>query len=1097
MSVFTPTRRSNPCQICSDTTGKCREADQTLLCMTFADILQRVPGFKFIGRTKDDLWGKWIVDEGETWTDQEREQWRQDQERQKQVRAEAEAQRRHQTLSAGERDTLYRQLLNQLTLNPTDQTDLIQRGLTQEQISTWGIRSVEQWQKLDQELSCTLPGINLDGRSLNTPFPGYLCPIQDSEGRIAGFQIRNRIPESDSPKYYWLTSKTKKRASGPTPHLLNGELPLAVYRPQQLVRQGIALVEGTGPKPFITAQRLRIITIGAAGGQFASSAQTLRQILDQETESCDCKVIQFYPDAGAVCNLHVLRQYRATWRLLQTWGYEIQIMWWNQLTKADPDIDEVFDLNQIQPITVAEFEKIARQPQNLLTQITKLFGLERGKQKKQLRQRSIQTPQPPAETQLLEYQPGERLRTWQAVIAQGYRYILDSSTTGTGKSFDAGNVSLTLFEDVRQIIYASDQHRNPTVETLDIHNGWIDLEARHGGLTREATANGGSRLRRSNKGETSHISANCSRNRVVNALRTKHVSGADTASLICGTCPLREACAHSEGSGYGFLNQRHSALSSPKLRAHPDSLPAPNEYDYESVVMVWDEPGQTFRIKQDILVTLDDLEQVITTLLKFPTLFESLQPLLTTLLPYLDSSIRLGKFGLTHAQVLKQLPEPPALKITELEQALRPDLSFLNTTADYGMELADLPPQLRKKFSDRDSDMAEQAGQRVIKQWFPDLLRVLTGQLQGALSLKQGLLTIALPDSRQQVITKATQATIFLDATLGRQDLALKLGCSSDEILEVRQTIPNPNNLTLIQVIDLGRMGMQRGKQQQQRAAAIIAHYKQLDSETKVIDFKNYQADGAWWRDSRGVNDFTQIKTLALVGTPCRNLTDQVAEYAILTGIFDSEDSGFKGFVDRAIQADFLQAIGRLRSHRRADEQLQVILLSDFDLDIPTQQVLASEVTLEATTKRERFIEAALAALEHLKAQGQKLTQTAIAKLTGYSQQYLSRYWKLLLLLLEESNSKSGNTSNLVSEAEPSEAVQVVAQILTTFAAKMDAPQLLKELGEVLSWLTFRQWKQVWHILPAAEQIKVLSALLITLPASQLKPALASTHSKV
>jgi hypothetical protein len=35
---------------------------------------------------------------------------------------------------------------------------------------------------------------------------------------------------------------------------------------------------------------------------------------------------------------------------------------------------------------------------------------------------------------------------------------------------------------IKQLIYASDQHRNPTVETLDISNGWVDLEARHGGL---------------------------------------------------------------------------------------------------------------------------------------------------------------------------------------------------------------------------------------------------------------------------------------------------------------------------------------------------------------------------------------------------------------------------------------------------------------------------------------------------------------------------------------------------------------------------------------------------------------------------------------
>jgi hypothetical protein len=49
-----------------------------------------------------------------------------------------------------------------------------------------------------------------------------------------------------------------------------------------------------------------------------------------------------------------------------------------------------------------------------------------------------------------------------------------------------------------------------------------------------------------------------------------------------------------------FLNQRRSALSSPKLRAHPDSLPAPEDYDYASVVVLWDEPGQNFTVKQDV-----------------------------------------------------------------------------------------------------------------------------------------------------------------------------------------------------------------------------------------------------------------------------------------------------------------------------------------------------------------------------------------------------------------------------------------------------------------------------------------------------------------
>jgi hypothetical protein len=96
------------------------------------------------------------------------------------------------------------------------------------------------------------------------------------------------------------------------------------------------------------------------------------------------------------------------------------------------------------------------------------------------------------------------------------------------------------------------------------------------------------------------------------------------------------------------------------------------------------------------------------------------------------------------------------------------------------------------------------------------------------------------------------------------------------------------------------------------------------------------------------VNDFMTAKTLILVGTPCRNLADQLAEFAVLTGITDPADERFQAFVNRTIQADIQQAIGRLRAHRRPEEALQVILLSDFALDTPTQTVKAATITVEA-----------------------------------------------------------------------------------------------------------------------------------------------------
>jgi hypothetical protein len=459
-------------------------------------------------------------------------------------------------------------------------------------------------------------------------------------------------------------------------------------------------------------------------------------------------------------------------------------------------------------------------------------------------------------------------------------------------------------------------------------------------------------LQRSQPGEMLDVPANCNRNRLIGALRSKHVHGADTASLICGTCPLREACTHSNGSGYGFLNQRRSALSSPKLRSHPDSLPVPNEYNYESVVLLWDEPGQNFTVKQEVQVTLQDLQQTITTLIQFPALFELVQPLLVALLPYLDGSFRYRKYGLDHATVVKRLPVPSELDIDAIEQALRPDLSFLNTTAAHGVDLADLPAGLRKQFSERDGDVAQQAEQRVVKQWLPDLLRVLTVQHLGAVRLHHTL-TLSLASARHRSIALAVKANLFFDATLSRDDLALKLGVSPNEILEVRQAIAPHDNLALTQVVDMGRLGIQRGADQKRRVSAIVQHYQAIDPTTKVIDFKRFTEAGmgAWWRDSRGVNDFEQVKTLILCGTPCRNLADMQAEYAVLTGVYDQDDPGFRAFVDRAIVADIQQAIGRLRAHRRAEERLQIILLSNITLDLPTQQVLSMDITPEAAPR--------------------------------------------------------------------------------------------------------------------------------------------------
>jgi hypothetical protein len=166
---FTPTCKQNPCLVCSDIKGRCRQTPESLnLCMDSSGVL---PGFKYLGQTKNGLWAKYVLDDGQEQNQDDRIR---EQQQLRAQRAAAEAQRHADALPALERESfaprvrLYNQLLNQLPLHPADRADLNRRGITDEQIKAWGIRSVEQWQPLAQELSHGLPGLSLDGRSLIT-----------------------------------------------------------------------------------------------------------------------------------------------------------------------------------------------------------------------------------------------------------------------------------------------------------------------------------------------------------------------------------------------------------------------------------------------------------------------------------------------------------------------------------------------------------------------------------------------------------------------------------------------------------------------------------------------------------------------------------------------------------------------------------------------------------------------------------------------------------------------------------------------------------------------------------------------------------------
>lgn len=192
-----------------------------------------------------------------------------------------------------------------------------------------------------------------------------------------------------------------------------------------------------------------------------------------------------------------------------------------------------------------------------------------------------------------------------------------------------------------------------------------------------------------------------------------------------------------------------------------------------------------------------------------------------------------------------------------------------------------------------------------------------------------------------------------------------------------------------------------------------------------------------WWVNSRGTNDLENYSALVLIGVACRNLSDLEAEFTILYGrspqegteqikypiqvkgqllpdvqrYFEMEESAapeYRLFCRRRILADIHQAFGRLRSHRHPHQQLKIYFIGDYPLDVAVTLRKASDITPEVATKTERLVNLMKACFKWMCDRGIKITQSSSARVSqeldpnskGYSQQYLSKYWKMLSSLI-------------------------------------------------------------------------------------------------
>ncbi|GJD22845.1 hypothetical protein RIVM261_078010 [Rivularia sp. IAM M-261] len=1053
---FLRTSRHNDCPICGTHESKCGAPyDNPLVrfCMNLHEAINAPAGWKYVGETRGGQWSIFVPDNGKEYTEEERKAF-------KEFKSEEELKRRQrhiESLSEAERHRQHEKLFGQLPLDEKHRQDLKRRGLTDELIKAGYFRSIDKFQELDFEVSHNLAGVSITGRSLTNHITGYTVPVWNEHFQIVGYQIRNDNTDKGA-KYLWATSNTNKRRNkAASSHLQNGELPLTfcvptwfssnngdvenlsknsngsakplqnktfspeIYPSDKILAEQINISEGI-LKAFIIAQLRQLLVIGASGGNFLASTETLKRYLDAASRLLNgTKNVVLWADAGAIANKQVMRQYRNTYYLLKKWGYTLQVAWWGQIDKNCLDGDEY--LGDYELITWQEFESMSRHPNRFWDDVKK----EIARIKRCLR-RETPTPQftPELSTQkTLKYVPGflpgygeyvemgcpkiiykndERATIWKEAVLKGWSHILDKSAPGLGKSHTVGSMTAD-YMGIEKLMYLASDHRNPT--TITIEQNYFDVFPRHGGLDKDPT-----RLTPGNKPFLIHndgksngrdtITGNCVRHHIFAATRKKNLNLESSDNIICQGCNLYNLCQHSTGDLFGYLSQRAEALKHPQVRLHPDSTPLPSNFDYENIGVFWDEASTLIRSKKNIEVRKSDIYESLGHVLaaeeaklsgyKFSvndstSCIVSLSHVLLTLFGMSDSE--LGRYGLDDNDIRLLLGVAPSETCNVIADLIDnpPNLDFLAQLSDRidTSKLSNSEKRGAVKFNKllngTHNNEAREKLESLPLNWLIPFLEVWAGYVPGYFTFNKGVLTIHEFDGRHREVARAAAFNIYLDGTMPVENLRLKLGVEQGHILVLETETPDYSNLEIVHVPDMGVLGRDRRETQQSRVDALRDAIVKLEQEKSnnsnvlvgCIERKAFahEGDGYHFRDSRGVNRFSDVSALIGIGAPYANIGEMKAEYSLLmkdeytrkrnksnnntkvllnficyiptAGVVSLikplQEYTQQDYINGLVSAEILQEIGRLRSHLRLNELLTYYFVGEYDLSLIVAQL--------------------------------------------------------------------------------------------------------------------------------------------------------------
>jgi hypothetical protein len=178
------------------------------------------------------------------------------------------------------------------------------------------------------------------------------------------------------------------------------------------------------------------------------------------------------------------------------------------------------------------------------------------------------------------------------------------------------------------------------------------------------------------------------------------------------------------------------------------------------------------------------------------------------------------------------------------------------------------------------------------------------------------------------------------------------------------------------------------------------------------------------------------------------------------------------------------QEIGRVRGNLYPDRRFEIVLLTDYDFSglIPAnqiKQVKAHEITPNAESAIERTKRLIGEAVSQLQESGQKITERAIASISGLARTTISRCREFLdeilaTIAIDTPYSKCGQAENLTQTE-----IDLINDATDYLAAAGD-DSLLEVFEALLEVFDCNQWAALWEFIPIPIRDKLLNQLLAT-----------------